>query len=87
MNGGGERQTCLRSCGQGTNFVTDGHMSRRKQVVLKLLLLHGLELALEFVFIDTLHACWLRDGLADFFDYGVLLAEFFPDGCEQNGHG
>ena len=55
-NGDGETQTCLRSRGQGANLVADGHMSRREQVVLKLLLLHGLELALELVFVDSLHA-------------------------------
>jgi hypothetical protein len=30
-------------------------MPRREQVILQLLLLHGLELALELVFVDALH--------------------------------
>jgi hypothetical protein len=72
------KRTCLWSRGQGANLVADGHVPRREQVVLKLLLLHGLELALELVFVDALHARRLCDGLADFFDDGVLLAEFFP---------
>ena len=81
-HGDGEKQTCLRGRGQGANLVADGHMSGREKVVLKLFLLHGLELSLQLVLVDSLHTRRLRDGFADFFDDGVLLAEFFPADSE-----